>query len=198
MAYYWIYANISGTKKWHLVYDKDPGLFFIQEDFEEEEYDIEQYKKDFPDNPVIGPLLPPKAPSPPQEPSILWGEKNQEIMHARTADEAIEEILDACDEHSAPEELTVYEYKQDFIDPEVLAYNTLEAALEWLDENYGDPYGNLTKPTETMKRASLEFAQRILDEFTVWVHCPTGKAVTFNVEDWVKEHCPHWLTVSKE
>lgn len=50
---YYIYANISGAKRWHLVYDKRPGLYFVEEDFEEEEYDIEEYRKDFPDNEVV-------------------------------------------------------------------------------------------------------------------------------------------------
>lgn len=198
MSFYWIYANISGKAKWHLVYDRDPGLFFIQEDFEEEEYDIEQYKKDFPDNPVIGPLLQPKAPQPSQEPNILWGEKNQEVLHARTADEAIEESLDACDEHSIPKELTVHEYRQDFVDLEILAANILEAAFEWLDDNYGDPEEDLTKPAETTKQAARIFAQHVLDDSTVWTHNPTGKTVTVKTRDWIKEHRPHWLRSTKE
>jgi len=50
---YWIYANISGSAKWHLVLDRRPGLYFIQEDFEEEEYDIELYREENPDREVI-------------------------------------------------------------------------------------------------------------------------------------------------
>jgi hypothetical protein len=50
---YYIHANISGIKKWHLVYDKQPGLYFIEEDFEEEEYDIELYREEFTHNEVI-------------------------------------------------------------------------------------------------------------------------------------------------
>ena len=53
MHTYWIYANISGAARWHLVYDKRPGLYFVQEDFEEEEYDIETYREEFPDNEVV-------------------------------------------------------------------------------------------------------------------------------------------------
>jgi len=53
MRYYWVYANISGQAKWHLVYDKNPGLYFIEEDFEEEEYDIAMYRDEFPDNEVV-------------------------------------------------------------------------------------------------------------------------------------------------
>jgi len=51
--YYWVHANISGQAKWHLVYDKKPGLYFIEEDFEEEEYDIAMYREEFPDNEVV-------------------------------------------------------------------------------------------------------------------------------------------------
>lgn len=51
--FYYIHANISGAKRWHLVYDKRPGLYFIKEDFEEEEYDIELYREEFPDNEVV-------------------------------------------------------------------------------------------------------------------------------------------------
>lgn len=51
--FYWIHANISGASRWHLVYDKRPGLYFIQEDFEEEEYNIGDYCEDFPKNEVI-------------------------------------------------------------------------------------------------------------------------------------------------
>jgi len=53
MRYYWVHANISGRAQWHLVYDKNPGLYFIAEDFEEEEYDINMYRKDFPGNEIV-------------------------------------------------------------------------------------------------------------------------------------------------
>jgi hypothetical protein len=50
---YFINANISGRAMWHLVYDKQPGLYFIEEDFEEEEYDIEAYREEFIHNEVV-------------------------------------------------------------------------------------------------------------------------------------------------
>jgi len=50
---YYIHANISGTAMWHIVYDKSPGMYFVQEDFEEDEYDIKAYLEDFPDNRVV-------------------------------------------------------------------------------------------------------------------------------------------------
>ena len=36
-----------------MVYDKNPGLYFIEEDFEEEEYDIAMYREDFPDTEIV-------------------------------------------------------------------------------------------------------------------------------------------------
>ena len=53
MHWYYIYANISGRAKWHMVYDRHPGLYFVEEDFEEEEYDIELYREEFPHNEVV-------------------------------------------------------------------------------------------------------------------------------------------------
>jgi len=53
MNYYLIHANISGKAKWHIVYDRKPGLFFVEEDFEEEEYDIDMYCEESPDNEVV-------------------------------------------------------------------------------------------------------------------------------------------------
>ena len=53
MNFYYINANIDGQRRWHLVADKEPGLYFVAADFEEEEYGIEEYMKDFPDNEVI-------------------------------------------------------------------------------------------------------------------------------------------------
>ena len=59
MKFYWIHANIDGSARWHLVMDRDPGLFFVASDFEEDEYDIEMYREEFPDNCVVGPIEPP-------------------------------------------------------------------------------------------------------------------------------------------
>lgn len=64
MSFYWVYANIDGGSRWHLVYDRDPGLYFIASDFEEDHYDIATYREDFPENKVVGPLTPPEEPTP--------------------------------------------------------------------------------------------------------------------------------------
>ena len=53
MKIYLIEANITGCKKWHLVVDKNPGMYFVQEDFEEKNFEIETYREEFPDNEVI-------------------------------------------------------------------------------------------------------------------------------------------------
>lgn len=53
MKWYWIHANIDGRARWHMVLDKDPGMYFVESDFEEDEYDIEDYRKDFPHNEVV-------------------------------------------------------------------------------------------------------------------------------------------------
>lgn len=56
MKFYWVYANIDGRARWHLVMDKDPGLLFVEADFEEEYYDIKTYQEENPSRKVIGPI----------------------------------------------------------------------------------------------------------------------------------------------
>lgn len=51
--WYHIYANIDGKSRWHMVYDKRPGLYFVELDFEKNKYDIERYRLDFPRNEVV-------------------------------------------------------------------------------------------------------------------------------------------------
>lgn len=51
--FYWIHANITGQAKWHLVYAKYKGLYFVESDFSEDDYDIETYRVDFPNNEVV-------------------------------------------------------------------------------------------------------------------------------------------------
>lgn len=53
MSWYWIHAYIDGRARWHMVYDRGPGLFFVAADLEEEYYDIDTYREEFPDNEVI-------------------------------------------------------------------------------------------------------------------------------------------------
>ena len=48
------------------------------------------------------------------------------------------------------------------------AENYLERILEDLDEEYGDPEGDTTEPTDAMKRAALAFVDAVFREYEPW------------------------------
>jgi len=52
---YWVKANIDGKGRWHLVVDRGDEVYFPEVDFSEE-MSLEEYKEEFPDNEVVGPL----------------------------------------------------------------------------------------------------------------------------------------------
>lgn len=56
---FWVHANISGEEKWHLCiirgYEKEPMIYYIQEDFEDYWYDDDWDEEDI--HPVEEPEL---------------------------------------------------------------------------------------------------------------------------------------------
>jgi len=121
-----------------------------------------------------------------------WGREEEEVLTNTDPDEAIEEILDAYGPGELEDhEVTVIEYRPRgcVVDAESI----LENALERLDEEYGNPDGDYTKPTPAMTAAAEAFAKVLAAEYSVWACEPTGEKVTVNALAWVKEHRPDWL-----
>ena len=56
----------------------------------------------------------------------------------------------------------------------------LERVLENLDEEYGDPDGDYTKPTEKMKRSAGELVQTIKSEYTPFMCETTGEKIEYS------------------
>jgi hypothetical protein len=53
----------------------------------------------------------------------------------------------------------------------------IELALENLDEEYGDPDGSYTGPTDSMKEAASKFGKAIVADYKPWMCEPTGEEV---------------------
>jgi hypothetical protein len=66
--------------------------------------------------------------------------------------------------------------------PERLADRILEYILEYLDEDYGYPEGDGTKPTESMQTAAIDFAKAIIAGYVPWAYEPTGEVVEVTQE----------------
>lgn len=75
---------------------------------------------------------------------------------------------------------------------ERLAEEALETLLETLEYNYGDPEGNPSAPTKSMRAAALKFVDAVFAEFDVWA-CSPVVTEQVNALAWVQEHHPEWL-----
>ncbi len=80
----------------------------------------------------------------------FWGHPDQERLSATDEDDAIEAILDDM-EPPFPEKITVAGFAKTEVD--ISKLDPLERVLEYMDEEYGDPDGDPSKPTEAMRRA---------------------------------------------
>lgn len=125
---------------------------------------------------------------------IYWSEGDDETLTHFNVHDAIEAYIDNI--HPEPiesiGEITMYEYVP--MTPTLPGYfSPLEQVLEVLDEEYGDPDGDNCKATDAMKQAEQTFLNAVLAEYRPWACERTGKSVTVNALEWVKEHQPDWL-----
>ena len=63
-----------------------------------------------------------------------------------------------------------------------IATTALERTLDDLDENYGDPDGDYSDPTEAMKSAARAFARAVLADYVPWACEPTGEVIEYTRE----------------
>ena len=64
-----------------------------------------------------------------------------------------------------------------------LSENLLRDLLENIDEDYSDPDGDYTKPTDAMLKAVDVFAKVVKDEYTPWMCEQTGEVLEFSKEE---------------
>lgn len=124
---------------------------------------------------------------------IFWGEKDDERLHHDDPDEAIADIIDGLHPVGFDEigEITVHEFAPATPNPE--HWRPLESLIEQLDEEYADPDGDGTRPTEAMLVAEKAFVAAVLADYTPWSCKPTGNTVTVNALEWVRANRPDWL-----
>ncbi len=127
--------------------------------------------------------------------NTYWGTKDTERLVHDCADDAIEAIIGDLDDPIAEiGDVTVHEYKSESLN--FSANQLLSEILERLDEDYGDPDGDLTQPTPAMLAAAQTFASALRTDYFVWRCVTTGRTVTVNALEWVKQHRPDWLEPS--
>ena len=122
----------------------------------------------------------------------FWGQEEDERLTYTERDIAIESILDGPITE-LPETIEVCGFNHiKLTDADSLAEGVLKRFLERLDEEYSDPDGSYTDPTDKMTEASKEFVATVVDEYKVWA-CELVSSETINVQKWIKENRPEWL-----
>ncbi len=122
----------------------------------------------------------------------FWGYEGDERLTAGDIDECVEDKLDSMHPEPWPETITVHGFVVDTVKPGPWAGRILEFTLEWLDDNYGSTEES-TEPTTRMRQAAKEFEAAMLSEYEV-KQCRKVCEETVNCQEWVEEHCPHWLS----
>lgn len=121
----------------------------------------------------------------------FWGYEDDELLTAGDLNECIEDKLDAMHPEPWPETITLCGFVPKTVKAGPWAEDILERTLEWIDDNYGPP-DDYTVVTTRMQQAAKEFEAAILSEYFVW-RCEKVCEETVNCQEWVAEHCPHWL-----
>lgn len=111
----------------------------------------------------------------------LYGLEGWERLETEIED-VIERVLEEYD--PVPERVSIHVFRRMDVTRHVdsIASNALEITLENLDEEYGDPGGDPTEPTQTMSEAALAFARAVVQEYKVWTCEPTGEVIERSVK----------------
>jgi len=131
----------------------------------------------------------------PESKAVYWScDPDAERLQADTPDEAIEEFLDCVDQEDWPENLMAVGYAPMSVSHhEPNPVRVLDDVLERLDEDYADPDGDPTEPTEIMIAAAKAFCAEVRAHYVPFACQSTGEKVEVNVQAWVREHRPDWL-----
>lgn len=110
-----------------------------------------------------------------------YGHGEQERLDSDIEDTVRRVMEDGCTDF--PIKINVFKPMSIAKDSESFAKDILEDILERLDEEYADPDGSNTEPTENMKKASLALAKVMLDEYTSWMCEKTGEVIEYSKEE---------------
>jgi cytosine/adenosine deaminase-related metal-dependent hydrolase len=100
----------------------------------------------------------------------------------RALDEAWEETSDCVPGLTWPVRVIVYRHAK-LATPEKLGRIALDALMEHLDEEYGDPDGcGPDKPTEAMRAAATALGKAVREGYAPWACVPTGDVIEVTLE----------------
>lgn len=107
-----------------------------------------------------------------------------ERLNYTDPEEAVYDEISGNESLFQDDEITLYEHTPMTIPDS--RFEVLERLLESLDEDFGDPDGEYSKPTPGMIQAEKAFIEAMKQEYQVWSCEQTGKQ-TKTVYDWCME-----------
>ena len=124
---------------------------------------------------------------------LFYGMDCEERLVHQSPEDVVEQLLDdsvgrvgepveeTADRMTWP--IRVVEYRRmELPKPEHLTCNSLKWLLDRLDEEYGDPDGDATEPTEVMRAAERAFHAVVLAEYVPWMCEPSGTVIEYTRE----------------
>lgn len=115
----------------------------------------------------------------------LWGVNDPETMDNTDPDEAIVEWLSSIPRYEVHDTFELVGYKR--MPVSYHHQRIVDVMLEQLDDEYGGPDGDYTKPTAAMLEAGRVFVSAVLAEYKTWA-CEEVYREVVNVEEWVRAH----------
>lgn len=118
---------------------------------------------------------------------VCWDEPGQEDLRFSDEYEAIQCILEDTDD-PLPEKIVLCGFARMEITPTIVPH-PLEDLLDQLDDEYGNPNGDPTEPTEAMEKAEKRFLKAIYREYLPWA-CEEVVRKEIDVKKWIAENRP--------
>jgi hypothetical protein len=110
-------------------------------------------------------------------------ESPEDVLDRWIDDVACEDFEQAASRVTWPMKVRVYRRANHWRERNGFAAVFLERILDDLNEEFGDPDGDGTKPTDAMKRAALSFVDVVFKEFEPWACEPTMDFVMITREE---------------
>lgn len=123
--------------------------------------------------------------------NIYYGLGSSEQLRHHEVDSFVESYLDEREPTDWPDTIEVVKWERqrlddgDFLSPDDL--------YESLDEEYGDPGGDKSIPSENVLAIWEKFVRAVKDEYFVWACEPTDEVIKVDVKDWLRKNRPDWI-----
>lgn len=126
-----------------------------------------------------------------EEEDIYYGLGTSEQLRHHELDSFVESYLDEREPADWPHALEVVKWERQKIGDADLP--PPEDLYTMLDEEYGDPEGEPTVPSDNVRALWKQYAAAVKDEYYVWACEPTDEVTKVDIEEWVRLKRPDWF-----